>query len=238
MAQATQLREITMFSQLSAAVLKEVYTALQKRGFKAGEILFNQGDPGEELFIVEKGRIAIFVPNPDDPGSERPLRIFVAGESFGEMALIDNKPRSASARCLDDTEVLVLTGTDFLRLLRTYPDMSLQVMSALNERIRYTTNFLSEVQEWVQRIAEGKYDRDFAPSADYQDRSIEALAAEFAQMAAKVQQREEELRQEVIKLRIHIDNEKRKRQVGEITETDYFQHLRTRAQELREETEE
>ena len=63
---------------------------------------------------------------------------------------------------------------------------------------------------------------------------MEELAADFAQMAAQVQKREQELQREIYRLQVKIDHEKRERQVSEITETDYFQTLRTRAKDLRE----
>src|SRR4030042_2744683 len=94
----TTLKQMTMFSQLPNAALAEIAAALQPRRLAAGEILFNQGDPGNELIIVEEGSIAIFVPTEGAPGEGQPIRIFRPGELLGEMALIDRKPRSASAR--------------------------------------------------------------------------------------------------------------------------------------------
>jgi CRP-like cAMP-binding protein len=233
MADLSGLRQILMFNRLSEQALGEVQAALKPRQLAKDELLFNQGDPGDELFVVQAGGIAIYVPSKDTPGSERPIRIFGPGEVLGEMALIDNRPRSVSARAIDDSAVRVLTGDDFRRLLRQYPDMAVAVMGGLSDRIRYTTEFLSEVQDWVKRVAEGKYDRAFRPSADYQDRSIAALAAGFAQMAAQVQKREEELRKEIMQLRIEIDEAKRQKQVSEIVETDFFQDLQSKARSMR-----
>lgn len=228
------MKNIPMFNRLSDQALKGIGAALKTRTLAAGEILFNLGDLGDELFIVETGSLAIFVPDAEKPGTESPIRIFGPCEMFGEMALIDQQPRSLSARALEESQVLILTGNDFRDLLRDYPDIALQVMAGLSDRIRYTTDFLGEVQEWVKRVAEGKYHKEFKPSTNYNDRSMEELAAEFAQMAAQVQQREEELRQEIIKLQVKIDDEKRQRQVSEITGTDYFNALRSRAKELRQ----
>lgn len=228
------LKRVSIFRQLTGEALSKTAARLQSRQVSSGELLFNLGDPGDELFIVREGRVAIFVPSVDKPGEERPIRIFESGEALGEMALIDRRPRSASARALEAGAVLVLTGDDFRRLLGEYPDVALGVMSGLNDRIRYTTEFLGEVQEWVRRIAEGKYDRAFKPSVGHQDRSISGLAAEFAQMAAQVKKREAELRQELVKLRIRIDHEKREREVAEVIETDYFKSLRSEAKRLRE----
>jgi len=233
MMEIAQLKHILLFNRLPDDALNDIAAVLKPRALTAGEVLFARGDPGDEMYIVRSGRIAIFTPDAAKPGEEHPIRILEANEALGEMAIIDNQPRSLSARALEAGEVLVLTGDDFRQLLRTYPDMALAVMAGLNDRIRYTTEFLSEVREWIRRVAVGQYDRTFAAIKDYQDRSIETLAAEFAQMAAQVQQREEDLRRQVEELRIEINEAKRQKQLEEITETDYFQTLQNKASLLR-----
>jgi CRP-like cAMP-binding protein len=233
MTEQVDLRTIALFEQLSVAALAKLAAILESRALPAGAVLFDKGDPGDEMYIVGSGRIALYIPNPEKPGEERPIRIINPGEVLGEMALIDNQPRSVSGRTIEPAEVLVLRGDGFHQLLRDHPEVALAVMSGLNNRIRYTTDFLGEVREWVRRVASGEYERGFAPQSDYQDRSIAALAAEFAQMAAQVQKREEALRQEIVELRIEIDEAKKERQVGEIVESEYFQNLRAQAEKLR-----
>lgn len=228
------LKNVSMFGRLSDEVLVEIESVLNIRSLEAGEVLFNQGDAGDGLFIIKTGRVAIYTPDDEHPGEERPIRIFEAGEVLGEMALIDDQPRSLSARALEQSAALVLSGDDFRRLLAQHETLALGVMAGLNERIRYTTDFLGEMREWVQRIAEGQYDRAFASDRAYRDRSIAALAAEFAQMTIQVKQREEELRRQVRRLSIQIDQAKKERQVEEIVESDYFQSLRAQAKKLRE----
>lgn len=235
MLDSTVLKNVPLFAHLSDAELAQLQAVLTKRCLNAGDILFNMGDAGEELFIVRQGRVAIYVPNPETPGKEQPIRIFESGEALGEMALIDRQPRSLSARALEPAVLLALTGEEFHRLLAAYPKLALSVMSGLSDRIRYTTEFLSEVRGWVQRVGAGKYDRAGSANQNYADPSIAALAAEFTQMAAQVQQREEALRQEVLQLRIEIDDSKRKRHVEEITGSDYFQSLQQQARRLRSE---
>jgi CRP-like cAMP-binding protein len=233
MAEKVDLRAVVLFEQLSDKALAELVAILEPRSLPAGTVLFNKGDPGDELYIVQRGGIALYIPSAEKPGEERPIRIIGAGEVLGEMALIDNQPRSVSGKALDPVEVLVLKGADFHRMLREHYEVALAVMSGLNNRIRYTTDFLGEVREWVRRVASGEYQRGFTPQTEYRDRSVSALAAEFAQMAAQVQKREEALRQEIVDLRIEIDHAKKERQVGEIVESEYFQSLRAQAAELR-----
>jgi CRP-like cAMP-binding protein len=232
----TGLRSIRLFQRLSDDALSEVKAALTSRHLDAGEILFHMGDPGDELFIVGSARVAIYAPNPEHPEEERPIRIMQPLDILGEMALIDQQPRSLSAKALEPGEIWALKADDFLALIRNDPQVALSVMSGLNDRIRYTTQFLGEVRDWVKRVAEGQYERDLKPGAAYEDPSISSLAAEFAQMAAQVQKRETELRQQVFQLQIEIDTVKKERQVSEIVESDYFQSLAAQARRLRKKT--
>jgi len=229
------LRDIPLFNNLSDSTLDEIERALESRSLETGEILFNQGDPGDELILVQGGEISIFAPIEGSAGNERPIRVFKPGEMLGEMAIIDKQPRSLSARAEEASTILTLGQKKFQELLGENPEMSLAVMAGLNDRIRYTTDFLSEVREWVQRIASGSYQSsELAEESDkYEDETLSTLAAEFAQMAAQVQEREEELRKEVLELRIAIDESKRKQDVEEILDTEFYRDLKAQAKSMK-----
>lgn len=234
MSEKINLRDVILFSRLTDEVLADVSAALKSQQLASGEILFNQGDPGDELIIVEEGNVAIFVPIEDVPGGGQPIRIFQAGEMLGEMAPIDRKPRSLSARAEGPARILTLHGDDFHRILSQNPEMAISVMAGLSDRIRYTTDFLGEVRVWVKRIAEGDYQTHGVVEKDkYADQTLATLAAEFAQMAARVQEREEILRKEVTQLRIEIDEAKRKQEAQHIMDSDYYKSLKEKAKKLR-----
>jgi CRP-like cAMP-binding protein len=235
MAKQVNLKDVALFSQLSEATLSEVANTLKPRQLAPDEILFNQGDQGDELIIVEDGKVAIFVPVEGATGGGQPIRVFQAGEMLGEMALIDQMPRSLSARAEGPAKILMLHGDDFRRILSQNPKMALSVMAGLSDRIRYTTDFLGEVRGWVQRIAEGNYKTSgVVEKGKYQDQTLATLAAEFAQMAARVQEREETLRKEVAKLRIEIDETQRKQEAQRIMGSDYYKSLKEKAKKLRD----
>ena len=236
MSEKISLKNIPLINRLSDETLAEVYNSLKSRHLAASEVLFNQGDDGDELIIVQEGEISIFSPMDGDEGTEKPIRVFGPGEVLGEMALIDQKPRSLSARAEVESTILTLGLKEFKNLLAKNPEMAFSVMSSLNDRIRYTTVFLSEVRKWIQRVADGDYQAGELTnsSASYQDETISSLAAEFAQMTARVQEREDELRQEVIKLRIEVDETKRKQDVEEILDSDYYRSLKEKAQQMRQ----
>ena len=94
-------------------------------------------------------------------------------------------------------------------------------------------HFFDEVQSWAQRRASGGYDDAGVPEGRYREHTVAALAAEFARMATQVKQREDALRREIAELKIEIDQSKRKKQVDEITGSDYFQDIQAKAKSLR-----
>ena len=98
------------------------------------------------------------------------------------MALIDQKPRSTSARAEETSSIYALSGEAFHKILGQNPEMAVSVMAGLNDRIRYTTEFLGEVRNWVRRMAEGNYQTGgVMESNKYTDPTLANLAAEFAQ---------------------------------------------------------
>ena len=257
MIEVDALGKVYMFSRLSDETLAQLAAALETREYAAGTILFHKDEPGEEMFIVHEGSVAIFEPSADRVGEERPLRIFRGGETFGEMALIDLQPRTLSARALQPTRTLVLQGNDFRRLLQDQ-SMALAVMASLNDRIRYTTDFLNEVREWmgrmstggyetarffsdmqkwVSQVAKGEYEQPAGAGTRYRDPTMATLAADFARMATQVRKREDALREEIAQLKIEIDETKRKKHVSEITESEFFQDIQARAKDLRQKRE-
>jgi len=231
------LKRIPLFQSLSAEALRELEEGLKTRILQAGEILFRLGEPGDEMIIVRRGKIAIYMPEDGDPSGGHALRIFKSGEILGEMALIDRLPRSTSARAETRAVVAALDFDSFQRLLQNHPEVSMDVMSGLSGRIRYTTNFIGEMRQWIQKMAEGKYE-EIKPPEEVEDGSLSALAADFVRMAAQVREREEKLQQEVAQLRIEIDETKRRQEVARITGSEYYMSLKEKLKALREENDE
>lgn len=227
------LKKISFFKVLSDSAIEQVAGELKTRTLQAGEILFNLGDPGDELIIVQEGQIAIYMPDASQPKTGQALRIFQSGDILGEMALIDRLPRSASARAETPAVIAALDIKTFKHLLEDHPEVAMEAMSGLSGRIRYTTDFIGEMRQWMQKLAEGNYQAIQSP-AKVQDSSLSALAADFVRMAARVREREEKLQQEVAQLRIEIDESKRRQEVTQITESDYYINLRKKLKALRD----
>ena len=229
----TLLKKSSIFKNLSDEAIANLAIGLKTRSLLAGEILFNLGEPGSEMIIVQKGKIAIYMPENGRPQAGQALRIFQAGEVLGEMSLIDRLLRSASARAETRAVIATLDRDTFRHQLEDHPDLAMDVMSGLSNRIRYTTDFIGEIRQWVQRLAEGNYQSILA-SNQLQDSSLSSLAADFVRMAAQVREREEKLQQEVVQLRIQIDENKRRQEVIQITESDYYLSLKEKLKALRE----
>jgi len=97
--------------------------------FHAGDILFEEGTPGDVMYVILEGQVDISVRN-------RSLYLAGAGEMVGEMALIDSESRSATARAKTDCRVVPVNEESFLFLVQQTPSFSIQVMRILTKRLR------------------------------------------------------------------------------------------------------
>ncbi|HLR46814.1 MAG TPA: Crp/Fnr family transcriptional regulator [Deinococcales bacterium] len=113
--------------ELTAAVLQE-------RNFPAGHTVFQEGDTGEALYIMQSGLVKLA--NVDLSGHEKTLALLQPPEFFGEMALVGDAKRSATAQTLAETRCWLLYRDDFLRLLETFPTLSLNLTQTLADRLR------------------------------------------------------------------------------------------------------
>ena len=101
----------------------------ETRSYKAGEVIFNLGDPGTEVFVVRDGEVAIRLGN-------RTLQVMERGEIFGEMALVDAEPRSAIAIAETDCVIVPVSEKQFLFMVDEAPYFALSVMKVLVARLR------------------------------------------------------------------------------------------------------
>ena len=99
------------------------------REYKAGETIFHEGDPGEEFFVIQRGRVRI-------ESGNRLLETLGPNEIFGEMALIDASPRSAGAVAETDVTLAAITESQYLFLVRHTPFFALKMIRVLAQRLR------------------------------------------------------------------------------------------------------
>lgn len=98
------LRAVPLFDELSTGQLKKVARLLHSRTYQAGEPVFREGDPGAGMYVVTRGAVRIVIRLPE--GEERELALLGERQFFGEMALLESAPRSASAVAVERTELL------------------------------------------------------------------------------------------------------------------------------------
>jgi CRP-like cAMP-binding protein len=151
---ADKLKGIQLFKEVEIADLEALVAYMEVQHMPQGTVVFYKNDPGDRMYIIQKGRIRIYMQNPDDE-TTLILTHYSENEIFGELSPIDQKPRSASASALEDLEVLVLTRENFLRFLDERPQIGLAMMRSLAQRLRNTTTYLEEYRPTRERRVVG-----------------------------------------------------------------------------------
>ncbi|MHB8399611.1 MAG: Crp/Fnr family transcriptional regulator [Candidatus Limnocylindrales bacterium] len=140
---ASALSRCILFAGLSPADLASLEAEARVRRFRRGEVLFHQGDPGDALFIVARGAVKISLSS--DDGDEAIITTARPGEFFGELALLDGAPRSATATALEPTETIVLSRLRFRELLATEPALRDALFATLARELRQLTTHVQEL---------------------------------------------------------------------------------------------
>ena len=134
------LRQVPLFESLDTEAAHELCELLESVDCKAGALLFRTGDEGDAMYLIEQGKIRICVQTKD--GHEVTLTQLRRGDFFGEMALLDGKPRSADARVAEDARLAVLSREHFLSFVSSNPNVALEMLTALTNRLRHTDELL------------------------------------------------------------------------------------------------
>jgi CRP/FNR family transcriptional regulator, cyclic AMP receptor protein len=133
------LARVDLFSGLSKKDLKEVAKSCREGNYSPGSVLISQGEKGLGLFILTKGTVHITRANSPD-GAEEVLGTAGAGDVIGELALLDDLPRSATVTAIDDVTVLVLPFWEFRIVMRhilsSDPEVGLDLLAVLSRRLR------------------------------------------------------------------------------------------------------
>src|SRR5208337_5078298 len=142
-AKRAALLSSTLFQAMSPDEITAILSIATDRVVPRGTVIFQKGDPGSSLMAVLKGRVRISTVSPD--GKELTLNTIRAGEVFGEIALLDGKPRSADASAIEDTTLLVVERRNLVPFLRTNDDLYLRLLAVLCDRLRRTSMALEEI---------------------------------------------------------------------------------------------
>jgi CRP/FNR family cyclic AMP-dependent transcriptional regulator len=142
MSYATLLAKISFFENLQAEELEHLSTLLRSRRYAKGEVIFHQGDVGTALFILRKGQVAIRLSSED--GKEVILALLDRGDVFGELALLDDEPRSTDAVAREEVDLLSLQREDFRKFLEERPQVAMRMLSSLSRLVRRVTQLVHD----------------------------------------------------------------------------------------------
>jgi CRP-like cAMP-binding protein len=132
-----RLKNSSLFSSLTPLELKIVDGLMHERRYLTDEIVFDQGEDGQALYVIMSGRIGIYrsAPNGAEAGTE-----LAPGSIFGDLALLDNTPRNGQARALENSELAVFFRADFMGLMETDAvigyKISLALARLMSQRLR------------------------------------------------------------------------------------------------------
>jgi CRP/FNR family transcriptional regulator, cyclic AMP receptor protein len=142
MVDANFLSKISIFSSLGAADLERLAALWKPVTLGEGDLLFKKGDPGDAMYIIREGWIAITIWNEDH--QETILSVLKEGNFFGELALFDGSVRSAAAKALAKCDLLEMKRDDLLEFLRSRPEVAITMMSEMAARLRATNEMMEK----------------------------------------------------------------------------------------------
>ncbi len=137
---ASDLAQVQLFELLDENELAELASVIDSKSVQAGEIIFHAGDFGECLYIVRRGEVELYVR--DTAGQKIVLTVAGENDLFGELSMLDERPRSASSVALVDCELLMLDRDDLLLLFQKQPDAALNMLAAMSAMLRKVDRLL------------------------------------------------------------------------------------------------
>lgn len=128
------LKKVALFAHMGDRDLENIFRLMAHKSYSKDSILFQENEIGETLFLIVQGKVKISHVGPD--GKEVILSLLGHGECFGEMALLDEEPRSATVTTVEPTEVLTLRRRDFRSLLENNNEILGNLLATLSQRLR------------------------------------------------------------------------------------------------------
>ncbi|MCQ3936124.1 MAG: hypothetical protein DPW18_03635 [Chloroflexi bacterium] len=235
-----RLRKTVFFEELSDDALAAVTAGASVRRYAKDEPMLRKGDAADSFFVILNGHVKIVTQGAK--GEEIIINMVGPGETVGEMSLIDERPRSAGVIALEDVEALELDKDVLFALMTQRTDVTLGILRGYSTRLRFSTKYIEKVIDWSQKTAEGDYSflentQQVVENAGSDDDKAAQLLSAFFSMVTKVKAREEGLKQQLERLTIQIDQERRRREFEEITGTEFYSQLKAQAKALRQKRE-
>ncbi|MBF0405745.1 MAG: cyclic nucleotide-binding domain-containing protein [Candidatus Riflebacteria bacterium] len=138
------LKIVPLFRNLNERALSEIALIAVEHPVLAKTVVFKEGEPGDALYIIKSGRVNVM--KRDLSGNESVLATLSKNAVIGDMAVIDDQPRSASIVTVSDTVFFVITKEDFRKLVSDNPELTFQILKMMTERLRTTNLHLKELE--------------------------------------------------------------------------------------------
>lgn len=137
------LKKIKLFDMLNEEQLEQIASLLLKRFYKAGRIIFVEGEPGEAVFFLKSGRIK--VTRADSEGRQQILHFINPGEMFAEVVLFGDGDYPATAEVIEDAEVRLIRNKDMEKLILEHPNIALGFLKVMAQRLRFAQRQINEL---------------------------------------------------------------------------------------------
>ncbi len=137
--------------------------------FKKGDVIFQEGEPGADMYIVQSGTVEIFRVL---DGADEVLAVMEKGDFFGEMSLLEGTPRSAAARVGEDAELIIINGTTFDKMLKSNIEIAVRMLRKMSIRVRAANRQVEELK--TKLVGQSTMER---PSLDFMNRATAAAPA-------------------------------------------------------------
>src|SRR6266513_1903184 len=136
------LAQVGLFSDLTTAELVGLASLMRPRPYAKDEVIYLRGDPGTAFYVIASGKVKITLTSPD--GKELILRRLGPGGFHGELALLDDEPRSADAVATDASVLLVLQRDAFRRFLAEHPDVAIKLLGTVSQYLRRNADLIQD----------------------------------------------------------------------------------------------
>jgi CRP/FNR family transcriptional regulator len=183
---AVLLAQVPVFDELGEPELHRVAEVAVPRRFRAGEVVFREGDDSDTCYVVQRGHARALREHPD--GRQITLATFGPGDIFGELAMFDDERRSATVEANDDLAVVGILGGDMRRLMREHPDIAVKLVISLGRRLRAANERLARqsfqtVQSRVALVLGQLVEQARAEGAGRSDVLVRTTQADLAKLA-------------------------------------------------------
>lgn len=154
----SSLAKISLFATLDRAELDVLEAHAITRTFPKHVILFNEGDRSDSLYLILSGSVKVFAS--DEEGNEVLIDMLGPGEYFGELALIDAEPRSASVMTLEPSRMLIIARDDFIACLHAHVPLAISLLQVLARKLRHQTGATKSLalKGVYERVVEALYE--------------------------------------------------------------------------------